>query len=173
MFTIIYCKIRYQKKQINGTLKQTKPERPKTKEMRCVMDSEDIMLLQCQNCGGGIVMKSAQNGVCKHCKSEYFFDTNFSNQVTSMLNEANKDRRIADYDRAISGYQEVIKIDSSNAEAYYGLFISEYGIRFVEENGTFVPTCDRYSSQSVFNNENFQNAIKYAVSNKLKQMFMK
>ena len=137
------------------------------------MNNEDIMLLQCQNCGGGIVMKSSQNGVCRHCKSEYFFDTNFSNQVTSMLNEANKDRRMADYDRAISGYQEVLKIDNTNAEAYYGLFISEYGIRFVEENGTFVPTCDRYSSQSVFNNESFQNAIKYAVSDKLKQRYMK
>lgn len=133
---------------------------------------ESTILLQCQNCGGAIDMIDSNHGVCKNCKSKFFFDTNLSDEIKTMLNEANKDRRMAEYDRAIVGYEDILKKDKTNAEAYFGLFISEYGIRFVEDtDGKHIPTCDRFSNERVYDNENYKCAIEYASSEQLKARY--
>ncbi len=132
---------------------------------------EKAICLECQNCGGSIEMLDSYNGICLKCRSRFVFDTNLADDVTRMLNEANKDRRMQDYDRAILGYEDILKKDPKNAEAHYGLFISTYGIRFVQEGEVYKPTCDRYNTESVFNNANYKKAIEFAVSEGLKERY--
>lgn len=152
--------------------KSAKEETPKTSEEKQAPVRESVILLQCKNCGGEIVMLDASHGVCKNCKTKYFYDTNLSDEIKTMLNEANKDRRMSNYDRAIIGYEEVLRKDATNAEAYFGLFISEYGIKYeVDIDGSYKPTCHRFSTESVYNNENYKHAIEYAISEPVRERY--
>ena len=61
-------------------------------------------------------------------------------------------------------YEKILDVDNTDAEAYWSLVLCEYGIEYVEDPSTHkrVPTVNRAQFTSVFMNENYKSAIKYA-----------
>lgn len=128
------------------------------------MSEKIVNLLICTNCGGDLVFDNESNvAKCKYCGKTF--------SVGSTLN----DNQLIDYKQACEYWKtfafaeakrkflEVAKNNEKFADAWWGVFISEYGIEFVNKFGESVPTCHRAHTVSVFEDENLKNALKYAL----------
>lgn len=121
------------------------------------------VVLECKICGGMLKLENSYSARCQSCGTVSIINQDIRGETKLLLNSANRDRIRCDFERAISSYEELLQIDEKNAEAHFGLFISHYGIEFVkDEDGRYVPTCHRVSTESVYENEHYLNAIKYA-----------
>ena len=128
-------------------------------------------VLRCVQCKGEIALE--ENGLigrCLSCGSVYYFKTEKNSRIVSFLNQANISRLRGDFDGAILAYQIALKEDETDADAYWGIALSTFGIEYIEDPRTkqFIPTCRRTSQHSILNDINYQNAIKYASSDQAK-----
>ena len=57
----------------------------------------------------------------------------FSEKIGNLYNLATFYRQNNEFDRSIETYKDILKEDSEEAEAYFGLAMSKYGIEFVED----------------------------------------
>lgn len=124
----------------------------------------EAVLLKCQTCDGSILMsEDGKHGKCEFCGNEYYFREPKSSAVIMALNEANAYRLRNDFDSAIIKYRSVLTQVSDDADAYWGLALSEYGIEFVEDtDGRFVPTCRRTVQESILDNDAYLKALNFA-----------
>lgn len=99
--------------------------------------------LKCYNCGGKLIKNEAGVYVCDHCFSEFPDikkpETETPSQIVGQLNSADQDRRFRHFDKALETYDAIIKQDKKNLLAYWGAFLSEYGIEYVEEGNAYIP----------------------------------
>lgn len=128
-------------------------------------------LLRCTQCKGDIVL--SDNGLvghCKFCGATYHFKQQKSERIISLLNQANISRLKGDYDSAVLAYQIAIKEDETDADAYWGVVLSTFGIDYVEDKtGEKIPTCRRTIKHSIFDDQFYKNAIKYADEQQAKE----
>lgn len=122
-------------------------------------------VLRCVQCKGEIALE--ENGLvgrCLSCGSVYYFKTEKNARIVSLLNQANISRLRGDYDGAILAYKIALKEDETDADAYWGIALSTFGIEYIEDPRThqFIPTCRRTIQHSILSDENYLNAIKYA-----------
>ena len=82
-------------------------------------------------------------GVCPYCGNKYNFAGEKSEALTLALNRANEMRAACDFDDAIREYKLITRGNPRDAEAWWGLALSIYGIEYVRDSrtGTLVPTC--------------------------------
>lgn len=129
-------------------------------------------VLRCLQCKGEIALEeNSLIGRCLACGSIYYFKGEKNSKIISLLNQANISRLRGDYDGAILAYQIALKEDETDADAYWGILLSKFGIEYIEDarTGKFIPTCRRTISHSILNDENYLNAIKYASPEQAKE----
>ena len=70
----------------------------------------------------------------------------------------------SEFDKAYSTYESIVNDEPENAEAYWGMLLSEYGVEYVDDpkTGKKVPTCHRTLVRSVTSSSNYKSACKYA-----------
>jgi len=121
-------------------------------------------LLRCTQCKGDLILSDdGLTGRCKFCGATYHFKQQKSERLISLLNQANVSRLKGDYDSAVLAYQIAIKEDETDADAYWGVVLSTFGIDYVEDkNGELVPTCRRTIRHSIFDDEFYKKAIEFA-----------
>ncbi len=73
-------------------------------------------------------------------------------------------RRANDFDRAIAAYEAIVQEDSTDAEAYWGIVISRFGIEYVEDPATHerIPTCHRVQYESILADPDYKAALENA-----------
>ena len=116
-------------------------------------------------CGGTIEFEpGATVGVCDHCGTKQTLPRLDDEKRSSLYDRANHFRRNNEYDKAASIYEQILNEDNTDAEAYWSLVLCEFGIEYVEDPATHkrVPTVNRTQFSSIFNDENYKSAIKYA-----------
>lgn len=125
-----------------------------------------MVVYKCKECGGEIEPQENGLGKCLYCGAVQTLPKEKDDKIQNLLNRANDFRLNCDFDRAIFEYEEVLKLSESEPEAHWGLFLSKYGVEYVKDNMTFTykPTLHRISSISVFDDVDYQAAIKYADS---------
>lgn len=124
-------------------------------------------ILECKQCGGQLSPEENQKIVyCKFCGS--------ANAISvadrfGLYNRANYLRRQNEFDRAMGIYEDIIKEDPTDAEAYFGMALCKYGIEYVDDPETDkkVPTCHRTRFTLMSQDEDFKKAIEYADSDTL------
>lgn len=119
-------------------------------------------VLRCPNCGGEMTQVSAGRFRCKYCKKESAINVGI-NELVFSLNAAARCRSKKDFDGAMEEYERAISLDPECSDAYWGMFLSEYGIEFVQDpySGKYMPTaCHRIQTTPVEKNINFKKAIK-------------
>lgn len=128
-------------------------------------------LLRCTQCKGDLILsEDGLSGRCKFCGATYHFKQQKSERLISLLNQANVSRLKGDYDSAVLAYQIAIKEDETDADVYWGVVLSTFGIDYVEDkNGELVPTCRRTIRHSIFDDEFYKKAIKFADEEQAKQ----
>lgn len=121
-------------------------------------------VLECRQCGAALEIKPGEKTAkCKYCSSVNVISIA---DRFGLYNRANYLRRNNEFDRAISVYEDILKEDACDPEAYYGIALCKYGIEYVEDpyGGGRIPVCHRTRYTPISQDTDFLNAIKYATS---------
>lgn len=116
-------------------------------------------LYQCKKCGGQILPQAdGKHGVCESCGET----ATLPKSDTILWNRANEFRRRLDFDQAQMIYRNLCKLYPEDSENWWGSFLCEYGVEYVETNGERKPTVNRMKYDSVFDNEDYKKAVANA-----------
>jgi len=95
-------------------------------------------------CGGMLELPDGVTvGQCPYCSSMTTFPRPNSERTEQLYMRAEHFRRANDFDRAIAAYEAIVQEDSTDAEAYWGIVISRFGIEYVEDPATHERICRR------------------------------
>ncbi len=124
------------------------------------------MNIKCKMCGGDVIVEDAKStvGKCRYCGSMMTLPRIESEKKARLFNRANEYRLNNDFDKAYDAYKSITEEDEQEAEAYWGMILSEYGVEYVEDpkTGKRIPTCHRTQLKSILLSVEFKLAIKYA-----------
>ena len=134
--------------------------------------AEKLRSIVCLHCGGEVIIsEDGKTATCKYCRKSYKIGSSLSDGATidfALATEYWKTFRFADAKRK---FLDVTKENADFAEAYWGAFLSEYGIEWGENRfGESVPTCHRARTVSVYDDKNYNNAIKFGENNEYAQL---
>ena len=121
--------------------------------------------LKCKMCGGDVeIQEGTTVAKCKYCGSFMTLPKIDSDKKARLFNNANAYRQNNEFDKSYDAYKAITEEDPEEAEAYWGMILSEYGIEYVEDpkTGKRIPTCHRVHNQFIQNSSNYKLAIKYA-----------
>ena len=124
-----------------------------------------MAIYKCKMCGGSL---EVQDGVtvceCEYCGSKQTIPSNTDENIRALYNRANVLRMKAEFDKAEDIYEKILQLNSTEAEAYWGLILCKYGVEYVEDPKTMkrVPTCHRTSYEAITADDDYKNAIYYA-----------
>ena len=114
----------------------------------------------CNICGANYVYKNGK-WVCPACDN--IKQEEITNEEVVLLTNASTKLRMADFDDAEELYRDCIKKYPNNAEAYWGLLLSRYGIKYEEDlDGKKVPTVYATSIESILDDKDYKKAISLA-----------
>ena len=120
---------------------------------------------KCLTCGGDVILsEDGRHGECSYCHRRYEYESGLTD-----------DKSIIDYEQATEYWhtfrfadakRKFLDVANNNpefSEAWWGAFVSEYGIEFVTNKfGGQIPTCHRAHTVSVFDDENYKKAVESA-----------
>ena len=120
---------------------------------------------RCMTCGGDIILsEDGKHGECSDCHRRYEYESGLTD-----------DKSIIDYEQATEYWhtfrfadakRKFLDVANNNpefSEAWWGAFVSEYGIEFVTNKfGGQIPTCHHAHTVSVFDDENYKKAVEFA-----------
>lgn len=124
-----------------------------------------MAVFKCKMCGGMVEFEpGATVGVCDSCGTKQTLPRLDDDRRANLYDRANHFRRNNDFDKAAGLYEQILNEDSADAEAYWSLVLCRYGIEYVEDPATHrrVPTVNRAQFTSVFDDDNYKSAIRYA-----------
>ncbi len=126
-----------------------------------------MAIFKCKMCGGELELQKGMNiAECPYCGTKQTVPYLDDDKKLRLYNRANQYRLDNEFDKAYSAYETIISEKEDEAEAYWGLVLSEYGVEYVEDPATKkrIPTCHRTLVKSVTSNENFKLACQFAES---------
>ena len=124
-----------------------------------------MSLFKCKMCGGTIEFNpGASVGVCDSCGTKQTLPRLDDDRRANLYDRANHFRRNNEFDKATAIYEQILNEDTTDAEAYWSLVLSQYGIEYVEDPATHqrVPTVNRAQFTSIFDDDNYKSALQYA-----------
>lgn len=120
---------------------------------------------KCKMCGGALEITGNESvATCEYCGTKQTLPKLDDERRANMYDRANHFRRNNEFDKAMGIYEQILNEDASDAEAYWSLVLCRYGIEYVEDPGTHrrIPTVNRAQYTSVFDDDNYKSALKYA-----------
>lgn len=123
------------------------------------------MIIKCKMCGGNIELSQDKTfGTCEFCGSSTTFPKIGDEQRAAIFNRGNHFRRIGEFDKALSVYENIVKEDYSDAEAHWCCALCRFGIEYVEDPDTleWIPTCHRASFDNFLEDVDCLAAIEYS-----------
>ena len=127
-----------------------------------------MAIFKCKMCGGTIEFNQGDTvGICDSCGTKQTLPRLDDDKKANLYDRANHFRRNNDYDKAMGIYEQILNEDNTDSEAYWSLVLCRYGIEYVEDPSTHrrVPTVNRAQFTSIFDDDNYKQAIHYADSN--------
>ena len=126
-----------------------------------------MSIFKCKMCGGTIEFNLGDTvGICDSCGTKQTLPRLDDDKKTNLYDRANHFRRNNEFDKAMGIYEQILNEDNTDAEAYWSLVLCRYGIEYVEDPATHkrVPTVNRAQYTSIFADEDYKSALKYADS---------
>ena len=124
-----------------------------------------MAILRCKMCGGSINIEDGSSVCqCEYCGSKQTVPTLDDDKKTKLFERANRLRFNCEFDKAASIYENIVSEYSEEAEGYWGLLLSKYGIEYVDDptTGKKIPTCHRSSFDSFMDDEDFEMVMEYS-----------
>ena len=123
------------------------------------------MIFKCKICGGDLNVERGQSIVeCEYCGVKQTLPKFLDENTKLMYDRANSYLMHNEFDKAENIYNQILFADKEDVDAYWSLVLCKYGISYVKDpmTGKYVPTCNRTYYSSIFDDENYKKAIKYA-----------
>ncbi len=125
-----------------------------------------MAILKCKMCGGDLEIGGLSDTIleCEYCGTKQTVPTADNEKMLNLFNRANRLRINSEFDKAAAIYESIIAEFPEEAEGYWGLLLSNYGIEYVDDpaTGKKIPTCHRASFEALTKDENFEMALEYA-----------
>lgn len=128
------------------------------------------MDLKCKSCGFPLVVKPGEVvAKCEACGLVNTLPSMDTDQKILRCNHANDYRQNCEFDQAAQLFQDILKEDAREPEAYWGLVLCKYGVQYVDDpkDGHRVPTCNRIQSTPITADVDYQKALTYADASRL------
>lgn len=126
-----------------------------------------MYIFKCKMCGSPLEIEPTQSVCeCKFCGISQTLPKIVNEATANLYDRANHFRRNNEFDKAEGIYELILNQDPQDAESYWSLVLCQYGIEYVEDPKTRkrIPTINRMQYTSIFDDENYKSAIKYADS---------
>lgn len=130
-----------------------------------------MAVFKCKICGGNLDVQAGMSVCeCEYCGTRQTLPKIKDDRRANLYDRANHFRRNNEFDKAMSMYEQILEEDREDAEAYWSLVLCTYGIEYVEDPASHIrkPTVNRTQFTSVFADENYKAALKYADENQRK-----
>lgn len=124
-----------------------------------------MSVFKCKICGGSLeIDKNQTTALCEYCGTEQTLPRLDDDKKINLYDRANHFRRDNEFDKAMAIYEQILENDNTDAEAYWSIVLCHYGIEYVEEPtlNKRVPTINRVQYTSIFDDDNYKSALKYA-----------
>ena len=124
-----------------------------------------MAIFKCKMCGGDLeVVEGKTVAECAYCGTQQTIPSADDEKRVNLFNRANRLRIKNEFDKAEGIYESIISEFPEEAEAYWGICLCRYGIEYVDDPATAkkIPTCHRTSFGSIFDDENYKQAIENA-----------
>ena len=124
-----------------------------------------MAIFKCKMCGGALEINNNETVfACEYCGTKQTLPKLDDDRKANLYDRANHFRRNNEFDKAMGIYEQILNEDKSDAEAYWSLVICRYGIEYVEDPASHkrVPTVNRAQFTSIFDDEDYKSALKYA-----------
>ncbi len=122
---------------------------------------------KCKMCGGALEINENTTVVtCEYCGTQQTLPKLDDDKRANMYDRANHFRRNNEFDKAMGIYEQILNEDNTDAEAYWSLVLCRFGIEYVEDPSSHkrIPTVNRAQFTSIFDDDNYKSALKYADS---------
>ena len=126
-----------------------------------------MVVFKCKICGGTLEINAGETvATCEYCGTKQTLPKLDDEKKANLFDRANHFRRNNDFDKAMGIYEQILNEDTEDAESYWSIVLCRYGIEYVEDPSSRkrVPTVNRAQFTSVFDDEDYKSAIKYADS---------
>ncbi len=124
-----------------------------------------MALFKCKMCGGELSFQEGSGiAECPYCGTKQTLPKLQDEKIASLYERANYYRRNNEFDKAAGIFEQILNEDNTDSEVYWSLVLCRYGIEYVEDPKTKkqTPTVHRAQYVSIFEDEDFKSAIKYA-----------
>ena len=124
-----------------------------------------MTIFKCKMCGASLeISDNNSTVVCDYCGTHQTLPKLDDDRRNNLYDRANHFRRNNDYDKAMGIYEQILNEDKTDAEAYWSILLCRYGIEYVEDPETHkrIPTCNRTQYTSIYADQDYKSAIKYA-----------
>ena len=123
-----------------------------------------MSVFKCKMCGGALEVNNESVATCEYCGTKQTLPKLDDERKANLYDRANHFRRNNEFDKAMGIYEQILNEDNTDAEAYWSLVLCRYGIEYVEDPSSRkrIPTVNRAQFTSVFDDEDFKAALKYA-----------
>ncbi len=121
------------------------------------------MVFKCKMCDASLnIQEGDKITTCEYCGTTQTVPQINSERVANLYNRADHYRKNNEFDKALALYEEILNECPTDAEAYWSIILCQYGIEYVEEGGKHIPTINRTQVTSIFDDQNYKAALKYA-----------
>ncbi len=124
-----------------------------------------MAIFKCKICGGTLEINAGETvATCEYCGTKQTLPKLDDEKKANLFDRANHFRRNNDFDKAMGIYEQILNEDTEDAESYWSIVLCRYGIEYVEDPSSRkrVPTVNRAQFTSIFDDEDYKSAIKYA-----------
>jgi tetratricopeptide (TPR) repeat protein len=135
-----------------------------------------MAVLKCKMCGGDIqASDGAAYGTCGSCGTTSTLPKASGEKVVNLFNRANHFRRLNEFDKALTVYENILNEDNASAEAHWGAALCRYGIEYVEDPLTHerIPTCRRAQFEPILSDPDYLAALEHASDEYTKSLYEK
>lgn len=124
-----------------------------------------MIVYKCKMCDASLDINSGDTiATCPYCGTTQTLPRLQDDKKANLYERANHFRRNNEFDKAMEIYEQILNEDDTDAESYWSLILCRYGIEYVEDPATHkhMPTVNRAQFTSVFDDEDYKAAIRYA-----------
>ncbi|HHX66762.1 MAG TPA: leucine-rich repeat protein [Gallicola sp.] len=119
---------------------------------------------KCKVCAGTIELNENQTtATCNYCGVEQSIPNLKTDLIYNLYDRANHFLRTNEYEKAEQLYEQILKENYTESEAYWSLVLCKYGVEYIDSSPTEKTiTINRTQNTSVFDDVNYLQAIKHA-----------
>ena len=113
----------------------------------------------CYQCGGKIT-EHGGNRMCTACGA--FATVRLTPKAATLMDAAYRQLRLSKFSDAEWDFDDIICQYPQLAWGYWGRLLAKYYVKYESAGGKKVPVCYAITKNSVYDDEDYQNALKYA-----------